>query len=713
MHLSNPTHLQWFFACPQFIEPLLANELNQLGAEQVKIGHAGVLAIGDLRFAYRAMLWSRLASRATLQLAQGFGKDQAELQTLLQSIAWHEHLRPDGTLKVRFFGLNDDIRNTQFGAQWVKDQIADYFMARDGIRPSVNNEPDIVVVVNLHKGNASVGIELNQQSLHQRGYRQADSHAAMRENLAAAVLVRAGWPEMVASEVESLALFDPICGSATLLIEGALMALDIAPGLLRETTVAERWIGHDAVLWHELLTEAEQRRATGITGEERYVFWGNDGNPAEVMAARADWRSIGLPAARWTQCDIKAMPEASSAQAGLVISALPYDANTTAAVLRPVYSALGAWMASLPAGYRGALFADTQAPMPLTNLFYSKEYRLLNGETECKVFTFETLVQKERPTIWISDDLANRISKNLRKLKPFIKQGITDAYRVYDADIPGYSLAVDRYADWLHVQEYAPPKSIDEKVAAQRLQQALMTLPEILDVDPTRIVLKQRKQQKGKNQYEKQGRAEQSLMVTEHGVQFKVNLTDYLDTGLFLDHRPMRYWLQQHSRGKKVLNLFCYTGTASVHAAVGGASRVDSVDMSATYLDWAAENFRLNGLQHDPYRRFRFIQANVLDWLYDCDEYYDLIFLDPPTFSNSKRMQNTFDVQRDHANLIEDAMRVTSQDGTLIFSNNFRKFKLDPAITEKYAVQDYRVQSLPVDFERNPKIHGCWLIRHH
>lgn len=483
MQSDNAMSLQWFFACPQFIEPLLANELSRYGAESVKIGHAGVQAWGDLRFGYRAMLWSRLASRATLQLAQGFGKDQAELQTLLDSIDWQQHLRPDGTLKVRFFGMNDDIRNTQFGAQWVKDQIGDQFRSQHGIRPSVSNTPDLVVVVNLHKGNASIGIELNQHSLHQRGYRDLDTHAPMRENLAAAVLIRSGWLELIASDAESVALIDPQCAAGTFLIEGALIALDIAPGLLREHTVAERWLGHDAELWSELYTEAQQRRATGFANAERFEFWGNDSDAA-VMAARADWRSIDLPAARWTQCPLTAMPAPTIATTALAISSLPFEASANVVTLKPHYDALGMWMASLPPSYRGALFAEADAPLALTNLFYSKEYRFLNSETECKLYTFDKLMQKERPTVWISDDLANRISKNLRKLKGFIKQGHTDAYRVYDMDIPEYAIAVDRYADWLHVQEYAPPKTIDDKVAEQRLQQALLTLPTVLGVDP-------------------------------------------------------------------------------------------------------------------------------------------------------------------------------------------------------------------------------------
>lgn len=698
----------WFFACPQFIEPLLADELRALGAQQTKIGHAGVQAVGDLRFGYNVMLWSRLASRATLQLANGFGKNQQELRTLLQTIPWHEHLRADGTLKVRFFGLNEDIRNTQFGAQWIKDQIGDHFLARAGVRPSVSNAPDVVVVVNLHKGNASIGLELNQQSLHQRGYHDPETVLPFRENLAAAILIRSGWLALLDGGEACLALLDPLCTSSTFLIEAALMAFDIAPGLLRGKTVADRWLGHDAKLWLALRDDARQRQQSALSRLARYSFYANS-NPAALLTVRLDWQAAGLPTSA-----LHPYPLADSATlpvTGLAITQLPYHSGETAVTLRPNYTALGEQMAGLPNGFLGALFADADAPLALTGLFFSKEYRFLNGETESKLYTFEKLTQNERPSTLVSQDLANRIEKNLRKLKSFIKQGVSDAYRVYDMDIPEYAVAIDRYGDWLHVQEYAPPRSIDEKVAAQRLQQALMTLPDALGVDPKKIILKQRKQQKGKNQYEKQGREEQALTITEHGVQFRVNLTDYLDTGLFLDHRPMRYWLQQHSQGKKVLNLFCYTGTASVHAAVGGAARVDSVDMSATYLEWAQANFTLNGFRHDPYRRYRFIQANALIWLQDCRERYDLIFLDPPTFSNSKRMEDSFDVQRDHVGLIHDAMRVLEQGGILVFSNNFRKFKLDPTIEEAYSVQDYRKPSLPLDFERDPKIHGCWLIR--
>ncbi|MFN3785568.1 MAG: bifunctional 23S rRNA (guanine(2069)-N(7))-methyltransferase RlmK/23S rRNA (guanine(2445)-N(2))-methyltransferase RlmL, partial [Thiothrix sp.] len=690
--------LQWLFACPPFIEPLLAAELAQLGAQHTKIGRAGVEAHGDLRFGYNVLLWSRLASRATLQLAHGFGKNQAELRALIDSVDWAQHVRADGSVKVHFSGLNDDIRHTQFGAQWVKDQIADQLRNQYGTRPSVSSDPDIVVVVNLHKGNASIGLALNQQSLQQRGYHDPDEPLPLRENLAVALLIRAGWSNLLSSDAEQLTVFDPLCSSSTLLIEAALMALDIAPGLLRGKTLRERWLGHDATLWAALCEQARQRQQAGLAQAQRYRF-AAEGNPVALLALRADWRAAGLAEVNLGM----------RGNTGLAITLLPHAASITNVALRASYQALGKRLAALPSGWRGAIFCDAAAPFVLTDLFYSKEYRFLNHAIEYKLYTLDKLSLKERPSTVVAEALANRLQKNLRKLKAFIKRGHTNAYRIYDADLPEYALAIDRYADWLHVQEYAPPKSIDAKTAQQRLEQALLTLPAALGIAPDHIVLKQRKQQKGRRQYEKQGRSAQTLIVHEHGVKLKVNLTDYLDTGLFLDHRPMRFWMQQHASGKTVLNLFCYTGTVSVHAAVGGAKRVDSVDMSATYLRWAEDNFALNGLRAMPYQ-YRFIQADVLEWLENCRGNYDLIFLDPPTFSNSKRMDTVFDVQRDHAHLIRRCMQLLAPAGTLVFSNNFRKFKLDSSIAADFSVQDYRLQSLPEDFQRDPKIHGCWLI---
>jgi 23S rRNA (guanine2069-N7)-methyltransferase / 23S rRNA (guanine2445-N2)-methyltransferase len=224
------------------------------------------------------------------------------------------------------------------------------------------------------------------------------------------------------------------------------------------------------------------------------------------------------------------------------------------------------------------------------------------------------------------------------------------------------------------------------------------------------VVLKQRMRQRGTKQYEKFAQRGEFMEVREADARFLVNLTDYLDTGLFLDHRPVRIKINELANGKRFLNLFCYTASASVHAALGGAKTTTSVDMSQTYLDWARRNLALNGLSE---ARNHLIQADCRRWLTECKQQFDLILLDPPTFSNSKRMgDDTLDIQRDHADLIHQAVRILTPGGLLIFSNNKRRFQLDPALSEIFAVEDVSRWSRDMDFERSVDIHQCWFIRH-
>ncbi|MEX1056950.1 MAG: 23S rRNA (guanine(2445)-N(2))/(guanine(2069)-N(7))-methyltransferase, partial [Natronospirillum sp.] len=338
----------------------------------------------------------------------------------------------------------------------VKDQLADYFQDRHGIRPNVSKEPDLTVVVNLHKKRATVGIELNQDSLHHRAYRGPGAKAPLRENLAAAVLMRAGWPEKISATEGTCALIDPMCGSGTLLLEGALMAADWAPGLLRAETLARRWLGHDDELWRTLVTDAEARRDAGLAALDRFEFWGNDGADSVFTQARAAWRSIGLPEARWTQSDIGRMPSATLTETGLVVVNPPYGERLNDPQgIASLYGLLGTWMSTLPAAYTAAMLLPDSASGSDTALYFDKSYRFLNADIECRLYTFHSLRPREIKVIEPAEDLANRLRKNLRKLKSFLKQGSTDAYRLYDADLPDFAIAVDRYGDWLHVQEYA------------------------------------------------------------------------------------------------------------------------------------------------------------------------------------------------------------------------------------------------------------------
>jgi 23S rRNA (guanine2445-N2)-methyltransferase / 23S rRNA (guanine2069-N7)-methyltransferase len=312
---------------------------------------------------------------------------------------------------------------------------------------------------------------------------------------------------------------------------------------------------------------------------------------------------------------------------------------------------------------------------------------------------------------------ANRLRKNMKALASWARREAVSCYRLYDADMPEYSFAIDLYQSdpagaggrWLYVQEYAPPATVDRDRARARREEAISVLPEVTNLPVDAIYWRTRRPQKGTSQYEALGDQGERVIVAEDGLRFLVNFTDYLDTGLFLDHRLTRARIREAAKGRRFLNLFCYTGAATVHAAAGGAAITTSIDMSRTYLDWARRNMEVNGFRGDAHR---FVQADCLAWLAEDDgARYDLIFLDPPTFSNSKRMRGEFDVQRDHLPLIRQAMSRLNDGGLLLFSTNFRKFKLDQAALAGFSVTDISRATIPVDFRRDPKAHYCCEIR--
>lgn len=308
--------------------------------------------------------------------------------------------------------------------------------------------------------------------------------------------------------------------------------------------------------------------------------------------------------------------------------------------------------------------------------------------------------------------IINRLRKNKKSRKSLIKSEKTNAYRLYDRDIPEYPFIIDVYGNMAII--YEKGKKITDKtpelyqVQQKHKQEIQEAIQEVLELEKKNILFKIREQQKGKSQYTKNSRVNQYYTVHENEMNFLVNLTDYLDTGLFLDHRPLRKWIKSESKNKKVLNLFSYTGSISVAAALGGG-KVTTIDMSKTYLNWAIQNFEKNNIDSSSHE---FIQADALQYLsHDLEGVFDIIILDPPSFSNSKRMEQIFDVQEDHGELIEKLMHHLSQNGVLYFSNNFRKFSLNQDIREKYNIADISKRSIPLDF-RDQKIHVCYKITH-
>ncbi|HXG28437.1 MAG TPA: bifunctional 23S rRNA (guanine(2069)-N(7))-methyltransferase RlmK/23S rRNA (guanine(2445)-N(2))-methyltransferase RlmL [Nevskiales bacterium] len=717
--------LALFATAPQGIEPLLAAELRAFGAVEPQPGNGGVAFQGDLETAYRACLWSRLASRILLPLASALPADDADtLYAAARQLPWEEHLDPAHTLAVDFIGTNRAIRHSQFGAQRIKDAIVDCLREQCGRRPAIDTvRPDLRINAHLHGAALTLAIDLSGDSLHRRGYRVTTVAAPMKENLAAALLAKLDWPTLAR---QGCALLDPLCGSGTLVIEAALMAADIAPGLLREYWGFQGWRGHTAAVWQDLLAEARERRRIGLA-RSLPPLTGRDRDARAVAAARANAARAGLEqVVRFVQGSLEDMQPPAGAAMGLLVTNPPYGQRLGEQVeLEQLYARLGDLLKARFAGWRAAVFTGNPQLGKRMGLKAVKSNAFHNGALPCKLLQFrvepeffvdrEALDRRAREQALSSalseggEAFANRLRKNLRTLGRWAEREDIQCYRLYDADLPEYAVAVDVYGDWLHVQEYAPPAAIAPAKAARRLEHVMTLLPEVLGIPPERIALKVRARQKGTAQYRKQADTGRFLAVREGPARLWVNLTDYLDSGLFLDHRPVRTWLRGQAAGKRFLNLFCYTAAATVHAALGGAAATTSVDLSRTYLDWAARNLELNGLQPGP--RHRLIQADCRQWLLRERGEYDLIFLDPPTFSNSKRMEGVLDIQRDHVALIRAAVARLARGGVLVFSTNHRRFRLEREALADLAIEDVTRWSIPKDFARNPRIHQCWRIR--
>jgi 23S rRNA (cytosine1962-C5)-methyltransferase len=303
--------------------------------------------------------------------------------------------------------------------------------------------------------------------------------------------------------------------------------------------------------------------------------------------------------------------------------------------------------------------------------------------------------------------LLNRVAKNQRHLARWARREGLEAYRLYDRDMPEFPLAIDRYANWLHVQVFEQRRPLgDEAIAGIR-----HGLAETLDVDPDHVAVKQRRRQRGRSQYNRLDDVGPAFTVAERDQRFEVNLVRYLDTGLFLDHRETRALVREAARDLDVLNLFAYTGSFTVYAAAGGARRTVTVDMSRTYQDWSRRNLALNRIA--PGNRHHFVQDDALAFLSRTQRSgarFDLIVLDPPSFSNSKRMEDSFDVQRDHVGLLRAALGVLAPGGTLYFSNNRRGFRLDERIANEADVSEISDRTVPPDFARS-RPHRCWTLR--
>jgi 23S rRNA (guanine2445-N2)-methyltransferase / 23S rRNA (guanine2069-N7)-methyltransferase len=691
------------------IEILLAEEITKLGGESVVQKPDGVHFSASLSVGYHICLWTRLATRVLLLLGEGDASNSETLYESAKLIDWPQHFNSTDFFAIDFVGTNQAIRDSQFGALTVKDAVVDRFRDANIERPNIDkHQPDIRFQVRLVKQQAYFYLDFSGRSLFQRGYRQHSGSAPLKEHLAAAIVIRSGWLENTEQP-----LVDPMCGSGTILIEAVSMACGIAPALAREFWGFQVWQGHDEQAWQQQLALAIEQSEQNLQHFNGKVY-GFDLDARVLNTAKNNVDKAQLSQfIELKNRDINKLVNTFD-QPGVMLFNPPYGERLgEIPELVATFNQLGQLIKERFANWRVAIFTGNLELLPLLKLASHKRYKFKNGGLDCQLALYDVTEQqlavKDTASLVEQSAFANRLKKNLKKLKGWLKQQSIDCYRLYDADIPEYNVAIDRYGDYVVIHEYAAPANIPADKTAKRLQEVVLCTPQVLNVPAANVVLKTRAKQKGLSQYTKLNKTEQQIIVKEYGAKFLVNLWDYLDTGLFLDHRKTRQIVAKKAQGKSLLNLFAYTGSVSVQAALHGAKSVTTVDMSKTYLQWAQKNFQLNELHGSQYQ---FIQADCLEWLRQNQQQFDVVFIDPPTFSNSKRMSATFDVQRDHVELLTLGMKAVAKGGELIFTNNKRHFKMDHAGLAELGFKAIEItpQTRDVDFERNKHIHNSWVI---
>lgn len=723
------SYTNFFITCPKGVEDLLAQECAVAGITELTMVTGGIEFQAEIAQAYHLCLWSRLASRVLLRLSDFEADDYDDLYAAVKAIDWSQHMDASSCFAIDCFTAHTEINNSHFATLRIKDAVVDQFTENAGVRPDVERDtPDIRINVYLGKQQAAIYLDLSGQPLHIRGYRQVGGEAPLKENLAAAILLRCKWPALAAQQKT---LYDPMCGSASLLIEAAYIALNRAPGIMRHYYGFYGWKQHSRELWQSILDQAE---AGELALDTLPTFIGCDVSASTITQAEKNIRAAGLK----NQIELRVVDSLQTSPelppgTGLVLTNPPYGKRLgDVRELKSLYYRLGHMLKHEFAGWEAAVFTAEDELAKTIGLRAHHKNTLYNGALKCTLYQYhlhalqspvsaDSSLDKPPPAVAEvvaksrSENAAmfeNRLRKNLKHLSKWARRQNLNCYRLYDADLPQYALAIDVYGKQAHVQEYKAPVEIDSFKVEQRLHEAIEVIAEVLSLPAQAIVLKTRQKQSGNEQYLRQDETGRTRIVDEHGLKFVINLHDYLDTGLFLDHRPMRQLIRNISRDKSFLNLFAYTGSVSVAAAAGGASSTTTVDMSNTYLDWAQDNMALNNFSGGENL---FERADCNQWLWDAwkaRRSFQLVFLDPPTFSNSKKMQSTFDVVRDHVELIEHTMRLLDDDGMLIFSTNARSFKLAATSLAAYQIEDLTALTTSEDFRRRPA-HRCWCISRH
>ena len=712
------------------LEAVLSRELAALGYENRILDTGQVLFHGERSAICRANLWLRTAGRVLLQIGRFEAADFDQLFEQTRSLPWEEFLPADAAFPVSGRSRKSKLSSVPACQRTVKKAIVEKLQSAHRVQDLPETGPPFAVEIRLADDEAVLLIDTSGSGLHKRGYRPLRGAAPLRETLAAGLVRLSFWEP-------GRPLIDPFCGSGTIPIEAALIGRNIAPGRSRQFA-AELWPAVEKSLWEAAREEAGDL-ARGKLSER---ILGTDRDERALAQARYHAQLAGVAEDIHFQqrdfCDLS-----SKRQYGCLIANPPYAEQLgTKSEVDALYRTLPEVLRRMKTWSHFLLTAYPDLEQ-LVGQQADRRRKLYNSRIECTYYQFHgprpphapppdaPPPPRDRETTAVpplaetapgqafgglgekahrqAEIFHNRLSKRARHLRRWPRRGIT-CYRLYDRDVPEVPLVVERYEDCLHISEYERPHEHTPAEHADWLDLMVRTAGEALNVPPASIFLKCRKRQRGSRQHEHYARDQQRHRVAEGGLKLQVNLSDYLDTGLFLDHRITRKLVRDAARDKRFLNLFGYTGAFTVYAIDGGAQSTVTVDLSKTYLDWARRNLALNEMLGGPHR---FVQSDAMGFLTGLPEqaHFDLAVVDPPTFSNSKKLENFWEVQRDHAALLHQLQLRMAPGGVVFFSTNFRRFHLDEESLAGFTIREISRQTVPEDF-RNRRVHRCWrLIR--
>ncbi len=732
-------------------EAVVKRELAALGYEARSAAPGRLVFSGDASAICRANLWLRAGERVLIHMGSFPATDFGVLFDGTAALPWERWLPRNAEFPVNGRSHRSQLSSVPACQRIVKRAIVKRLQEAYRTENLPETGPRGAIEISLREDAATLTLDTTGVGLHKRGYRRLVGEAQIRETLAAVLVQLSIWqPGRV--------LADPFCGTGTIPIEAALIGRNMAPGLRREFA-AESWPTFESRHWRTAREEARDLVRPALT--ERLL--GYDINPEALSLARYHAEQAGVSEdIHWQERPFSELR--AKAEYGCIVTNPPYGERMGDDVeIAKLYQSFPLVLRRLPTWSHYILSArrDLEA---LVGQEADRRRKLYNGPLECTYYQFygprppregeekakkgtekpeefsEVLEVEDASAAHIDIDLAevvavprlpqppigpafgglqeaakrqatefaNRLQKRARHLRRWpTRRGIT-CYRLYERDVPEVPLVVDCYEDALHLAEFVRPHDRSPAQHADWLDLMARTAGEVLKVPRERVFLKHRDRQRGAAQYGRVDARRARFVVQEGGLKFMVNLSDYVDTGLFLDHRPTRQMVRETAAGKRFLNLFGYTGSFTVYAAAGGAATTTTVDKSATYIDWARENLELNALVGPQHQ---LVRSDIQDFLerLTLQDQWDLAVVDPPTFSNTKGIDDPWDVQRDHADLLRRLAVHIVPGGVVFFSTNFRRFRLNEAALGDYIIRDITRQTIPEDF-RNERIHACWKL---